>query len=297
MELSRSRIVITGAGGFIGSHLARELIAEGAEVHGIIPWGQDTSGKLYRCWRADLARFDETQRIIREICPDIIYHLCSLADGARDMKLVLPILRNEVIASINVLIAAAEMKSKRIIMAGSLEEPLPGEIPSSPYAAAKAATRSYGQMFHTLYGTPVVFTRIFMTYGPGQSKWKIIPYCILSLLKGEIPSIGSAEREVDWIYISDVVHGLMMIARTPDLEGKSLDLGSGALIRIDDIVAKIQKIANPAIQVVHDPKSARVFEQVVCADVDSTAARLGWRPRISLDQGLKLTVEYFAAHE
>jgi UDP-glucose 4-epimerase len=291
MELSKSKILITGASGFIGQHLARELATKGAKLHGVVPWTHDGPENLDRCWQADLTRFEETQRIIRDSQPDIIYHLCSLANGARNMDLVLPTLRNEILSTVNVLITATEMGCKRLIMAGSLEEPMPGETPSSPYAAAKAASRSYGQMFHKLYGTPVVFTRIFMTYGPGQPDWKVIPYCVQSLLSGLKPTIGSADRLVDWIYISDVIGGLAMIAETPNLEGESLDLGSGTLVKIADIVKRIQQLIDSTMPVEFDALAARIFEQVRCADVATTFAKMGWRPKVSLDQGLRITVD------
>lgn len=291
MNLSQSKILITGIGGFLGSHLARELSAKGAELHGVIPWTQESSQNIYRSWKADLTRFDETQRIIREVRPDIIYHLSSLANGAPHMELVLPILRNEVIASVNVLMASTDFGCSKLIMAGSLEEPLPEETPSSPYAAAKAASRSYGLMFHKLYGTPIVFTRIFMTYGPGQPNWKVIPYCALSLLRGEQPTIGSAGRMVDWVFVSDVVHGLIAIACTPNLEGESLDLGSGTLVQIKDVVYKVRELINPTIPIHFSPQSDRAFEQVRRADVEATFKKIQWRPRISMERGLSLTVD------
>jgi UDP-glucose 4-epimerase len=148
------------------------------------------------------------------------------------------------VATINLLTSVAEISCRRLVMAGSLEETDVGEIPSSPYAAAKSAGRGYARMFYRLYGVPIAVTRIFMTYGPGQSAKKLVAHAVGCLLRGETLKIASPSRKVDWIYVEDVVQGLLAIGLAPGLAGKSVDIGCGELVEIRDVVLRLQRMIN-----------------------------------------------------
>jgi UDP-glucose 4-epimerase len=244
-------------------------------------------------WRqADLTDFQCTQKAFRGLQDSLVFHLCSYAQGERDLAMVLPTFQGELVTSVNVLTAVADIGVSRIVMAGSMEEPGLGEIASSPYAAAKAASRAYGAMFHRLHRVPVVMTRIFMTYGPGQAAKKVIPHTIISLIQGRPLKITTSRRLVDWIFVDDVVHGLLAVASTSGMEGNSLDIGSGELIEIGDVVRRICALVRPDAPVEFGSTSEGAVEQVQRADVARTSALTGWYPTVSLDDGLKLTVEY-----
>src|SRR5262249_54050571 len=151
---------------------------------------------------------------------------------------VLPSFQHDLTTTVNVLTSATQTGVKRLVLAASLEEPVAGgadSTPSSPYAAAKFASTAYVKMFHKVYGTPAVQVRPFMTYGPGQRAHKLVPYVALSLLQNESPKIGSGQRPVDWIYIDDVIEGMYAAATAPNVEGNSIDLGSGVLVPIRDV--------------------------------------------------------------
>ncbi len=123
--------------------------------------------------------------------------------------------------------ACTEIGCHRIVLAGSLEEPDLDQgsgPPSSPYAAAKWASNAYARMFHDLYQTPVVTAKLFMVYGPEQNPRFLIPHVISSLLEGVAPKVSSGNRSVDWIYVDDVVSGLLAMADAPDIEGGTIDL-------------------------------------------------------------------------
>jgi UDP-glucose 4-epimerase len=146
-------------------------------------------------------------------------------------------------STVNLLTLAAEYNCRRIVLTGSLAE-LEFEngdtAPSSPYAAAKWASNGYARMFYALYELPVVIARVFMVYGPGQMDFtKLIPYVTLALLQGRTPKISSGNRLVDWIYVSDVVNGFLALAQVSDVDGATLDLGSGSLVSIREIVHRL----------------------------------------------------------
>jgi nucleoside-diphosphate-sugar epimerase len=199
---------------------------------------------------------------------------------------------------VNLLLALTELGRGKIVLAGSLEEPVEEgtEVCSSPYAASKWAARSYARMFHALYGTPVVNTRIFMVFGPGrQPITRLVPYVISSLLSGEAPKLTSGERKVDWIYIDDVIEGLLACARSQDVLGGTVDLGSGCLTEVRTVALLIAQLMGTEIRPEFGALADRQMEQVRVADVRRTYDQLGWQPRTSLETGLRTTIAWFRA--
>jgi nucleoside-diphosphate-sugar epimerase len=293
IRLLNQRVLITGASGFIGLHLSRALLCSGCEVHALSRSEPKISDPRLHWHKVDLTDLEATRSTFERIHADLVWHLCSYAQGERELALVPPTFRGELEATVNVLTSVTESGCKRLIMAGSLEESDPRDVPSSPYAVAKAASRMYAKMFHQLYSLPVIMTRIFMIYGPGQSAKKVIPHSIACMLRGNPLKIASPRRKVDWLYVDDLVRGLLTVAVAPNLEGKSIDLGSGELVEICDVVRRIQRLINPRaiVELCASPK--RASEQVRHADSANTYALTGWRPTISLDAGLKRTVDAF----
>jgi nucleoside-diphosphate-sugar epimerase len=217
--------------------------------------------------------------------------------GARNLENVLPTFRSNLLSTVNILTVASEVGCRRIVLTNSLEEPDPGDptsIPSSPYAAAKWASSGYARMFHALYQLPVVILRLFMVYGPAQQDLgKLIPYVTLCLLRGEAPRLTSGQRGVDWIYVDDVVDGIIAAAQASYVEGKTIDIGSGELVSIRNVVEHLVRLTNPTIQPVFGALAERALEQVRKANVAAALAQMGWKPKTSLREGLENTVNWF----
>jgi nucleoside-diphosphate-sugar epimerase len=148
-------------------------------------------------------------------------------------------------------------------------------------------------MFHLLYDTPVVSARLMMTYGPHQAPTKVVPYVILSLLRGEAPNLSSGRREIDWVYCSDVAEGLLAAALTPGIEGRTLDLGSGRLASLRTVVEILNRLTAPEVVPRFGALPDRLAEPVVAADAEATRAALGWSARTSLEDGLARTVDWY----
>jgi len=293
------RILVTGANGFIGSHLSLRLCQEGAEVHAVYRSKRPADVDGPRWWQADLADLDEVRKIGRETRPELIFHLASHVKGAPDIEHVLPTFQSNLQSTLNILILAAELGCRRVVLTGSLAEPegKNGEaFPSAPYAAAKWASTGYARMFHALYKVPVLIARVFMVYGPGQKDLtKLVPYVTLSLLQGRTPNITSGQRLVDWIYVSDVVDGFLALAQTPQLDGATVDIGSGSLISIRDIVQELIRTTGGEVSAQFGALPDRPLEPTRIAKVDDTFASTGWRPRVSLREGLENTVSWYRA--
>lgn len=298
---SRKSVLVTGAGGFIGSNLCRHLIHAGAEVHGVYRDASQTErDPLVRWWKGELSDFGSTRDLLKRVKPDIIFHLASYVAGSRDLELVLPTFNSNLAGSVNLLTAATELGCQRIIITGSMEEPAGCDslaIPASPYAAAKWAGSAYARMFHALYGTPVAIARVFMVYGPGQRDLaKLVPYTVLALHRHQIPKLTSGTRQIDWIYVDDVANGLLAMAQAPDIEGRTMDLGSGATVSIQDIVLRLVAIMQADIEPDFGSLPDRPMEQVRVADINDTFAKTGWKPETALEQGLKATAAWYRSH-
>jgi UDP-glucose 4-epimerase len=291
------KVLITGASGFIGSHLCRRLCQAGIELHAISRTKRSEHPGELQWWEGDLSDSATACDVVQAVKPDVIFHLASHVMGARGLENVLPTIQSNLLSTVNIMAAASKVGCRRIVLTNSLEEPEPGDpasIPSSPYAAAKWASSGYARMFHALYQLPMVILRLFMVYGPAQQDLgKLIPYVTLCLLRGEAPNLTSGRRDVDWVYVEDVVDGIIAAARANDVEGKTIDIGSGELVPIRKVVEHLVRLTNPTIQPVFGALPERPLEQVRAADSARSNALLGWKALTPLEQGLKRTTEWY----
>ena len=298
-ELHGNKVFVTGASGFIGSHLCRRLIQIGSEVHGVSRSPQSTDDSAVHWWQGDLADLSIVKEVLSAVKPDVIFHLASHVTGGRDLEFVLSTFHSNLTTTLNLLTEATEIGCKRVVLVGSQEEPEPQDsfpTPSSPYAAAKWAGSGYARMFHALYETPDVVARVFMVYGPGQQDLrKLIPYVTLSLLRNEPPKLTSGKRDVDWIYVQDVVEGLLLMAQVAGIEGSTFDIGTGSLVSIRKVVEKLTDIVGSKMKPLFGTVPDRPMEQVRVANIENTYSKIGWKPSTPLESGLENTVNWYRA--
>lgn len=295
-SLSGSVALVTGASGFLGSNLCQRLVDSGAEVHATSRAARTSDDDRLRWWQSDLASDESARALVREIRPDVIFHLAGQVSAAPDVSLVVPAFRSLLASTLNLLAAVEELGGARVVLTGSLTEPRSSGdevVPSSPYAAAKWASTAYARMFHALYGTPAVIVRPFMTYGPGQNPEKLVPHVILSLLRGASPKLASGRWSADWVYVDDVIDGFLLAATRAGIDGKTIDLGSGELTSTREIVEKVVARIDPRIDPEFGALPDRPAEEVRIADVTAAKAALGWEPRTSLDRGLEQTIAWY----
>ena len=288
--LTDATVMITGASGFLGTHLCRRLCQKNGEVHATSRTQRSNlkGGPIW--WQTDLEDLGGVRSLFANVKPDIIFHLSGLTSGSQTIEFVLPTFRSLLTSTVNLLTVATEVGCRRVVLAGSLNEPQSDDlemIPSSPYATAKWASSGYGRMFHALYGTPLVNVRTFMTYGPGQNFRKLIPSVILSLLKGESPKLSSGHWNADWIYIDDAIEGFLAAAQMPQVEGATFDIGSGTLVTVRELVDKLVRSVGCSTQPLFGVLPDRVRESARRAEVVRTFEKLGWKPKVSLESGLQ----------
>lgn len=297
-QYAGKRILIAGASGFLGRHLLDWLAKYNCCITGVSRHHRVDDRPNVRWTQANLTNPVLAKKVFLDTRPDIAFHLTSESSGDGSLANVLPCFKNDLEATLNCLIAARETDVTRFVMTGSLEEPVlpqdgndPDPIPSTPYAAAKFAGVIYGKMFHQLYKLPVVFLRPFMTYGPGQKESKVIPYAILSLLDGKPPQLSSGDRLVDWIYVSDVIEAIVRSGIAPDAPGEMLELGSQRAVSLGEVVNQIHGLIGGPLPVFG--KISGWGESRRVADVRKASLVLGWKPTVTLDDGLRQTIEWY----
>ena len=296
-DLASQRMLVTGASGFIGSHLVRRLAGAGTEVHAVSRSRADGDDGT-RWWQADLADMAAARAVAEAVRPDVIFHLAGHVMGGTSLEQVGPTFRSNLQSTVNIGTLAAELGCRRLLLAGSAYEASvgnPGATPVSPYAVAKLAAGVYADMFHSLYGVPMVTLRINLTYGPAQRDLKkLIPYVILSLLRGEAPRLMSGKRQVDWVYVDDVVEAFVSAAATDAIDGLTLDVGSGQLVSIRETVERIQRIVGSKSEPEFGALSGGPAEDFqVRSNPEGTRRVIGWAPTIDLDEGLRRTVAWY----
>jgi UDP-glucose 4-epimerase len=294
------KVLITGASGFLGGHLVERLAAAGARLH-LVSRSPAPSG-LPGCWyQQDLSDARGTEDLLRRIEPELIFHLTSESRGGTELDNVLPTFRNDLACAVNCLIAATRVRCRRTIIIGSLEEPdgrshieSAARASLTPYAVAKNATRVYADLFRAAYGLPLVMVTLFMTYGPRQKPFKVIPYTILTLLAGEQPRLSSGKRLVDWIYVDDVIDCFVAAGTAPDLEGKTFEVGSSELVSIASAANLIGSLIPGSKAILFGAEQDRGHDRV--SNIGPAAQYLGWQPRTPLRQGLEATIDWYRQH-
>jgi UDP-glucose 4-epimerase len=291
-----ARVLVTGASGFIGSHLVRALCAHGSEVHAVSRTEQSQQAAGLQWWRCDLEDGAAARSVIERVQPDIIFHLASQVYGSRERSAVMPTFNANLVSTLNILLAAADCGCRRVVLTGSQEEPTtPGQPPCSPYAAAKGAAGMYARMFHALYRLPVVVLRVFMVYGPGQRDLKkLIPYVVLALSRSEGPALTNGSRRIDWVYVEDVVRALLAAAVAQGIDGETIDVGSGNLVTIREVVEQLCHLMQSKVSPQFGALPPRPLEIEACANVERSIALLRWKPLVPLAEGLRRTVAWYA---
>ena len=291
------KVLVTGARGFLGSNVAARLVQLGAHLCAFAR--QEPAEKNgVRWFSGDLSEPATVRALVREARPDIVFHLSGQTQASPDRALVLSSFRNNLTSTVLLLNELVEAGCQRIVTTASLEEPglwNAESVPTSPYGASKQSATAYALMFHALYELPVVIVRPYMTYGPRQRANKLIPSVTLSLLRGQSPTISSPDREVDWIYVDDVVEAIVAAGRAPGVVGSTVDLGSGVLVPVREISRELQDLVGGPATVRLSSSEKAVGAHGRRAETECARKLLGWQAKTSLRTGLEQTVAWYRA--
>jgi len=303
-------VLVTGAQGFIGSHLSRHLVNLNAEVHVFVREG----GDKYRLgdiedrvtvWHGDITCYRSMQSCLARAKPRVIFHLAAARDVTRDIRLLDPMFNANLTGTINLFRAVQEagISPDCIVNTGSSEEYGTGqtpfvesqrEMPVSPYSASKTASTHLAQMVHKSLGMPLVTLRPFLAYGPGQDTDMFVPSLIRHCLETKDFRMTAGDQTRDFVYIDDVIDAYLRAAFSSAAIGEVINVGSGVEYRIRDIAERIlKKMGNP-IQLLVGARDKRQGEadHFFCSNKKASDL-LDWRPKTDIDEGLDRTIVWF----
>lgn len=313
MNWNEKRVLVTGAGGFIGSHLTERLVKLGARTRALVHY--NALGN--RGWLEQSPLQDEITIIAGDVCDrdsvreamqgvEIVFHLAALIAIPYSYHAPASYLRTNIEGTLNVLQVSREMNVDRIIHTSTSEvygtacyvpideaHPLQGQ---SPYSASKIGADKLAEAFFFSFGLPIVTVRPFNTFGPRQSARAVIPTIITQCLVGDRIHLGNLHPTRDLNYVSNTVDGFILAAATPQAIGQTINLGSGREISIAELVRMIARLADRPVAIESDAQRIRPAKSEVerlCADNSLARTLLGWKPIISLEEGLSRTIKWF----
>jgi NAD dependent epimerase/dehydratase len=316
-SLAGRTVLVTGADGFIGSHLCERLCAEGALVRALClynpqgSWGWlDTASPEVRA-ALDVRLGDIRDARFVEAATsgvEVVFHLAALISIPYSYVAPASYIETNVTGTLNVLEAGRRAGVRRIIQTSTSEVyGTPKDLPirethplcaQSPYAATKVAADQLALSFQRSFATPVVVLRPFNTYGPRQSTRAVLPTILTQLLRGQRQiALGRLDPRRDMTYVADTVDGFVRAALQPGIEGETIQLGTGQTISIGELFTACCEAVGQQAEVKPDPQRMRPADsevEVLLSDPSLAATRLGWRPRTDLLAGLRLTADWLA---
>jgi len=312
------QVLVTGAGGFIGSLLVEELLRAGAHVRAFVRYNSRADSGLLRfvpkelsasldVVGGDLREWQAIRQVVKGC--EIVFHLGALISIPYSYHHPFEVAETNFMGTLNVLMACQYLGVKRLIHTSTSEvygtalhvpidenHPLQGQ---SPYSASKIGADKLAESFFCSYGLPITTVRPFNTYGPRQSTRAVIPAVITQALTQDKVRLGNLEARRDFTFVEDTVRGFLSAAQTEGMEGRTFNLGTGSEISVGELTKMvIDKVGRP-VSIEVDPARLRPERSEVQRLVsDNSLARdlLGWQPTVSFEQGLERTIAWVGSH-
>ncbi|HXW34865.1 MAG TPA: SDR family NAD(P)-dependent oxidoreductase [Acidimicrobiales bacterium] len=312
-------VVVTGAGGFIGSTLVEHLVAEGADVRALVRYtSRSERGCLDDLPESVLGDVTVTFGDVRDIQAiselttgaHFIFHLAALIGIPYSYEHPQEVIDTNVMGTANVLLAAKEgtnlerlvLTSTSEVYGSALRVPIDEDHPlqaQSPYSATKIAADALGVSFSRAFELPITIVRPFNTYGPRQSARAVIPTIITQALTGGVCRLGTLDTFRDFTFVDDTAEGFVALAASAGTIGEVVNLGSGKSVSVRDVVAKVEHIVGHPIEIVVEDKRIRPEKSEVSrllSDPSKALKLADWQARVSLEEGLQRTATWIQAH-
>jgi NAD dependent epimerase/dehydratase len=313
LNWSGRRVLVTGAGGFIGSHLSEKLVELGASTRAMVrynargSWGWlDTSPlkKEMHVVAGDITDRDSVAEAMEGV--ETVFHLAALIAIPYSYRAPASYVRTNIEGTLNVLQVARELSTERVVHTSTSEtygsaqyvpiderHPMQGQ---SPYSASKIAADKMAEAFHLSFEVPVVTVRPFNTFGPRQSARAVLPTIITQCLNGqEVIRLGSITPTRDWSYVANTVDGFLAAAGAADAVGRTINIGSGREISVGDAASLIAARIGRPVRIEQDDVRLRPAMSEVdrlLADTSLASSLLGWQPRVSFEDGIDRTISW-----
>lgn len=310
-------VLVTGAGGFIGSRLTEALYARGARVRAFVRYNSRADIGLLKLLPAEVLRSVEV--IMGDLQDEdalekaasgtaLVFHLGALISIPYSYQHPVEVVRANILGTLAVLQACRKAGCRLIhtstseVYGSALRVPIDEQHPlqgQSPYSASKIGADKLVESYYRAFGVPAVTIRPFNTYGPGQSARAVIPTIITQALQAEEIHLGNLDALRDFTYLDDTVAAFIKAAETPGIDGETFNLGSGHEVSIRELSDEIVALTGSRARVVVDEERLRPEKsEVVRLLADNSKARrvLGWAPQVELREGLTRTIAWVRAH-
>ena len=309
-----ARYLVTGGAGFIGSHLAEELVRRGETVRVVDNLSTGKRQNLSHVpsvefIEGDLADLDVARRAVKGI--DYVLHQAAIPSVPRSVEDPITSNRANIDASLNVLVAARDAGVKRLVYAGSSSAygntpTLPkvetmAPAPLSPYALQKLVAEQYCQMFTRLYGLQTVTTRYFNVFGPRQDPSSpysgVISIFISALCEGRQPTIyGDGEHTRDFTYVANVVDGVLRACTADNASGEVINVATSGRISLNTLFNTVRDLVGSTVEPIYaEPRAGDVKDSQ--ADISKAKRVLGYQPSVTFEAGLAKTVEWYRSSQ
>ncbi|MFL5860422.1 MAG: SDR family oxidoreductase [Solirubrobacteraceae bacterium] len=306
------RALVTGGGGFIGSHLVARLLEHGYEVRVLDNFATGRRQNLARLdghvelIEGDIQSYERVDKAVAGC--EVVFHQAALPSVPRSIQDPLTSNATNVIGTLNVLLASRDRAVRRVVCASSSSVYGSGAgvapkredraaVPISPYATAKLAGELYARSFYGVYGLDAVALRYFNVFGPRQdpaSEYSaVIPTFITALMEGRPPVIyGDGEQSRDFTYVANVVHANLLAMDAPDVAGKVYNVACAVRVTVNRLLRELQDLLGVDAMPVHAPRRAGEIDHSV-ADLSLARRELGYEPVVPLRTGLERTIQHF----
>ena len=313
---SGKKVLVTGAGGFISSHLVEYLLGAGADVRAFVRYNsrgdagflKEISDRSHlEIIAGDLRDFAAVDQAVKGV--DIVFHLGALISIPYSYFHPVEVIETNVNGTLNVLMACQKYGTLKLVHTSTSEvygtaitvpisesHPLQGQ---SPYSASKIGADKLAESFFCAYSLPIVTVRPFNTYGPRQSARAVIPTIISQALTRDVIHLGNLETRRDFTYVEDTVRGFIKAALADDVNGEVFNLGTGVEVTIGELADRISQIIGRQVRIELDEQRLRPENSEVMRLLsDNTLARrkIGWQPEVTLEDGLQKTIRWIDQH-
>ena len=317
-QLAGRRAIVTGAGGFIGSHLTEALVASGAHVRAFVRYNsRGDIGLLRFLPEGTLRELDIVpgdlldHQAVREAVSgmDLVFHLGALISIPYSYLHPVEVVKSNLLGTLNILAACRQVGIDRLIHASTSEvygsaqripmdesHPLQGQ---SPYSASKIGADKLVESFTNTYELPAVIVRPFNTFGPRQSARAVIPTIITQALSQDQIYLGALDTTRDFTFVSDTVRGFLHASASESAVGQTMNLGTGREISIGALAEMIAALIDRRVEITLDRTRIRPEKSEVnrlCSNNASAMRLLGWQPQVSLEEGLRRTIEWIKSN-
>jgi dTDP-glucose 4,6-dehydratase len=319
MNDRKSLVLVTGAGGFIGSHLTEALLRQGQRVRALVHynsrggWGHldDISAELRAGLEVRLGDVTDPY-LMRDLVSgcDVVYHLAALIGIPYSYHAPASYVATNVGGTLNVLEACRQAGARRVIVTSTSEvygtaryTPIDEAHPlqaQSPYAASKIGADKLAESYFCSYGLPVVILRPFNTYGPRQSARAVIPTIMTQALAGarEI-RLGNLEPRRDLTFVEDTARAFALAGKAPGIEGQTIHFGQGTAVSIGELAQRCLVAAGCEANIISTTERRRPDKsevELLLCDPARAHRLLGWTPEVTLDAGLRKVADYLRSH-